>query len=141
MEEEKDPVLFHNDYQSQNIILQENSTLDFDSPEKFKITGIIDFDNWQIGPRAQDFIKMEYWTIKGDNQWLDAFYEGYSQGFQMSNDLKAGISLYKLLWFMLVFGFEMDKMLKNETNATVDARFPTTEVYLDQIKTIVENYL
>jgi hypothetical protein len=84
---------------------------------------------------------MEYWTIQGDEEWLNAFYRGYNQGFTITEDLKAGIALYKLLWFMLVYGFEMDKIQKNETNAKVDARFPSAEVYLDQIKQIVQDYL
>lgn len=139
--DEKEAVIFHNDYQSQNLIIEESTQRRFDSPRKFKITGIIDFDNWRIGPPAQDFIKMEYWTIQNEKLWLDCFYEGYNSVSKISNELRAGISLYKLLWFMLVFAFEMDKVAKNERNLQVDARFPAAEKYLIQIKELVKDYL
>ena len=140
-EDDNNAVLFHNDYQSQNLLLQEDGNKPYSSADKFNINGVIDFDNWRIGPRAQDFVKMEYWTIQGNAQWLQAFYDGYSRRYPVTQDMKDGIALYKLLWFLVVFDFEMDKIRKNEQNLNVDKRFPAAEKYLPAIRDIVKNYL
>jgi fructosamine-3-kinase len=140
-EGETEAVLFHNDYQSQNIILSSDNSQPLTSADKYNITGIIDFDNWRIGTRAQDFVKMEYWTIQGNQDWLSAFYRGYSRHHQIDQEIKTRIELYKLLWFLLVYAFEMDKVKKNELNTTVDSRFPSAEKYLEPIKQIVEKFL
>jgi aminoglycoside phosphotransferase (APT) family kinase protein len=140
IENENEPVLFHNDYQTQNIIIKTNLQKSIQSPNRYQIEGIIDFDNWRIGPRAQDFVKMEYWTLKQNPFWLNSFYQGYSVYHKIDNEFIDRISLYKILWFMLVYSFEMDKIKKQEQNAVVDARFPTAEVYLTQMKRLLSDY-
>lgn len=138
--EETEPVLFHNDYQSQNVLFEVDPDRSWDAEHKLTLTGVIDFDNWRIGPRAQDFVKIEYWTIQDNSAWLDAFYRGYHAIHPITKDLKAQIQIYKLLWFMLVYAFEMDKVKKQEVNATVDARFPAAEKYLPEIQKIIADY-
>ena len=88
IENEKNPVIFHNDFQSQNIIVKETDESKQNSKQHgsdgdltidgkdYEISGLIDFDNWRIGPPAQDFIKMEYWTIGERTKWKEAFYTG-----------------------------------------------------------------
>ncbi|MHA1338700.1 MAG: aminoglycoside phosphotransferase family protein [Promethearchaeota archaeon] len=133
IEDEVIPVLFHNDYQSQNIIVEESNT-------KFTIKGLIDFDNWRIGPPAQDLVKMQYWTIENYDFLNDEFLKGYLsiQPKYTRENLQTRINIYKMLWFILVYNFEMDKILKNEQNADVDARFPSAMKYLDEIKKILD---
>ena len=137
VEDDTEAVLFHNDYQIQNIIIKENQTLGYKSPEKFEISGLIDFDNWRVGPRAQDFVKMEYWSIKDNEKWKDAFYRGYSSLFPIKSEMKTKIKVYKVLWFVLVYAFEMDKITKNEANIKVDERFPSAQIYIDEIEKIL----
>ncbi|MFX1306534.1 MAG: dihydrodipicolinate synthase family protein, partial [Promethearchaeota archaeon] len=50
-------VLLHNNFQSQNIIVKEDLGV-------ININGIVDFDKWCIGSRAQDFIKIDYLILK-----------------------------------------------------------------------------
>ncbi len=155
VENEKDAVIFHNDYQSQNIIVngldynggkdRKNENKNYNHSKKeidqqdseYHITGFIDFDNWRIGPPAQDFIKMEYWTIEDRVAWKEAFYRGYEKITPITNSMKKGIDVYKCLWFILVFNFEKDKIRKSELNASVDARFPTAEKYIAEIKKLI----
>ncbi|MFX0178322.1 MAG: dihydrodipicolinate synthase family protein, partial [Candidatus Hodarchaeota archaeon] len=57
IEEEHEAVLIHNDFNWKNIIVDEETSI-------FKINGIIDFDDWGIGVRAQDFVKIELINFK-----------------------------------------------------------------------------
>jgi len=49
------------------------------------------------------------------------------------------INIYKILWFVIVYNFEMDKISKNEQKSNVDSRFPAAERYLNDIKNLLEN--
>ncbi len=137
--DEDEAVFFHNDFQIQNILVKEKENLPYNSPDKFKINALIDFDNWRIGPRAQDFVKMEYWSIQGDQKYLNAFYDGYSSKHPISDEMVKKIKIYKVLWFVLVFAFEMDKVSKNELKKDVDQRFPSAEKYIKEIAKIVRD--
>jgi aminoglycoside phosphotransferase (APT) family kinase protein len=139
VEDETEAVLFHNDYQSQNLLFLDNNEKSWNDLAKYTLSGVIDFDNWRIGPRAQDFVKMEYWTIKGNQLWLEAFYRGYNSIHPITKDFKLQIKIYKLLWFMLVYAFEMDKVKKQEINTTVDARFPAAEKYITEIENLLKS--
>lgn len=136
IEHEQNPVLFHNDFQAQNIIIESFE-------DRFVLKGLIDFDNWRIGPPAQDLVKMQYWTIKDVSELNNAFFNGYLkiQKSYSREELQQQIDIYKMLWFILVFNFEMDKILKNEKNISVDARFPAAEKYLAEIESILNQNL
>ncbi len=128
------PVLFHNDFQAQNLIIQGSLK------KGFLLAGIIDFDNWRIGPATQDFVKMQYWTTR-DNRFLqDAFLQGYSKESSLPDNFVSLLSIYKLLWFILVFCFEMDKVKKSEQNLAVDSRFPAAQEYLGAIQSLVASF-
>ncbi|MBD3353768.1 MAG: phosphotransferase, partial [Candidatus Lokiarchaeota archaeon] len=131
--DENTPVLFHNDFQSQNILVEEKQ-------DEFVITGLIDFDNWRIGPPAQDFVKIQYWTIQDLEHLNDAFFRGYRSIHKdvSQSDLQERINIYKMLWFILVYNFEMDKVLKNERNVEVDRRFPAADKYLAEIEKVLK---
>lgn len=108
LENETEPVLIHNDFQWKNIIIK-------DDPIKFQIKGIIDFDNWRIGVRAQDFVRMENTTFKGINQ-KDIrlkFYEGYQKYCNIDKDFYKRIDLYSLLSYLKGYNNAME----NQVNA------------------------
>ena len=108
IEDEIDFALIHNDFQGQNIIVKEESA-------NFQINGLIDFDDWCVGCRAQDFVKIEYLTLKNLERYnfIDAFYEGYSKYFKIDKDLIKKIEIYKLLWLLKEFNIDFD--IKNRT--------------------------
>ncbi|MFX0017358.1 MAG: dihydrodipicolinate synthase family protein [Promethearchaeota archaeon] len=92
LENETEPVLIHNDFQWKNIIIK-------DDPTKFQIRGIIDFDKWRIGVRAQDFVRMENTTFRTINQ-KDIklkFYEGYQKYCNIDENFYKKIDIYSLL--------------------------------------------
>ncbi len=128
------PVLFHNDFQAQNLIVQGNLKTEL------KLCGVIDFDNWRIGPAAQDFVKMKYWTIRDRPYLQDSFFRGYSKETALPDNYEQLIKIYQLLWFILVFCFEMDKIKKSEQNLAVDSRFPAAQEYLSAIQTLVASF-
>ncbi|MHA1369146.1 MAG: phosphotransferase family protein [Promethearchaeota archaeon] len=125
------PVLFHNDYQSQNFIIDELTG---------HINAIIDFDNWEVGTKEQDFIKIQYWGLKNLDPRLESlFMNGYKKHQKIADDFQSKVDLYKVAWFILVFNFETDKILKNERNKEVDSRFPSAEKYIQEIKQIIKD--
>jgi len=135
IEEEYEPILFHNDFQGQNIIVREEK-----GAIQFK--GLIDFDNWQIGVRPQDFVKMHYLNLRPLNEpaLINAFYQGYVDAARVSINrrFKKKIEIFSLVWFLKVYNFEMDKIRKGEQISFVDQRFPPPDVYLGEIKKILQ---
>ncbi len=126
--EQDTPVLFHNDFQPQNFIIDEQTG---------KITGYIDFDNWQVGVKEQEFVKMQYWGLRElDPAFEKAFLVGYKKYHTVDKDFLARVNVYKAQWFLLVYNFEMTKVAMNEQNITVDKRFPAAEKYIEEIKKI-----
>ncbi|MFX0149079.1 MAG: phosphotransferase family protein, partial [Candidatus Hodarchaeota archaeon] len=93
--EEDQPILTHNDFQWTNIIVK-------DEPAKFQLSGIIDFDNWGVGVRAQDFILMENISLKAinNNEIKQKFYEGYQKYYKIDNDFNKKIDLFSLLYYL-----------------------------------------
>jgi aminoglycoside phosphotransferase (APT) family kinase protein len=127
--EQDTPVLFHNDFQPQNFIVNDQSG---------RITGYIDFDNWQVGVKEQEFVKMQYWGLRElDPAFGMAFLAGYKKRHHVDKDFLARVNVYKAQWFLLVHNFEMTKVAMNEQNITVDKRFPAAEKYIEEIKKIV----
>ncbi|MEX2680227.1 MAG: phosphotransferase family protein [Candidatus Sigynarchaeota archaeon] len=123
------PVLFHNDFQPQNFIMDELSG---------KVTGYIDFDNWAVGVKEQEFVKMQYWGLRElDPAFEKAFLSGYQNHHRVDKDFLARVDIYKASWFLLVYNFEMSKIAMNEQNITVDKRFPAAEKYIEEIMRIV----
>ena len=134
IEEETEPVLFHNDFQGQNIIVREG-------PKGIEVNGLIDFDNWSIGVRPADFVKMEYWTIDPLNEpaLKESFYQGYINVYRDSigRDFTRKIELHKVLWLLKVYNFEKEKEKLLEQKESVGMRFPITDTYLKDLKDIV----
>ncbi|MFX0072269.1 MAG: dihydrodipicolinate synthase family protein [Candidatus Hermodarchaeota archaeon] len=95
IEDDEEPVLLHNDFHSKNIIVKEDHT-------KITINGIIDFDNWGVGVRALDFVKILYLDLNLLNQpnLTNSFYEGYNNHNIVNNDFKKKIEYYSLYWLI-----------------------------------------
>jgi len=132
IEDENEYVLLHNNFQSQNIIVKEESGL-------IKINGFVDFDYWNVGSRAQDFIKIDYWTLKPLNypSLYNAFYGAYSKYFKVNNDFKKKIELFKLIWLLDQYNFESVLMKKSDQKELTDSARNSIENYLFEIKTII----
>ena len=132
IEEEDDFVLLHNDFKSQNIIVK-------DELGAIKINGIVDFDNWCIGSRAQDFIKFDFWILKTLNNpsLYSSFYEAYSKFYRIDNDFKKKIEVYKLLWLLNEYNFESELIKKSKYMDLIHTPSFSLENYLFEIKAII----
>ncbi|MFX1487561.1 MAG: phosphotransferase, partial [Promethearchaeota archaeon] len=95
IEDETEFVILHNDFQSQNIIVKEDQGI-------IHINGLVDFDDWCIGSRAQDFIKIDYLTLKFLNipSLKKAFFNSYSRFYNLDKSFEKKIEVYKLLWLL-----------------------------------------
>ena len=102
-------VLLHNDYQCQNIIVKEESS-------NFQIRGIIDFDNWSIGERAKDFVKIDYFYFTRFKKYNfdDAFYEGYNKYYRIDNEFMKRIEIFKIFWLLEEYNLNFDRINKNK---------------------------
>ncbi len=132
IEEENDFVLLHNDFKSQNIIVKEELGV-------IKINGIVDFDNWFIGCRAQDFIKIDYWILKPLNNpsFYSSFYNAYSKFYHIDNEFKKKIELYKLLWLLNEYNFESELIRKTNQLDLIGKPILSLENYLFEIQAII----
>jgi Ser/Thr protein kinase RdoA (MazF antagonist) len=132
IEDETDFVLLHNDFKSQNIIVKDDLGM-------IKINGIVDFDNWCVGSRAQDFIKIDYWILKPLNNptFYNSFYNAYSKFYTIDKDFKKKIELYKLLWLLNEYNFEFELMKKSDQMDLMSIQPSSLQNYLFEIKAII----
>ena len=132
IEDETEYVILHNNFQSQNIIVKEESGT-------IKINGIVDFDYWCIGSRAQDFIKIDYWILKPLNNpsFSQAIFDTYSKYFKVDNDFKKKIDLYKLIWLLDEYNLESMLMKKTDQMELMKTPKISLENYLFEIKAIL----
>jgi len=132
IEDENEYVLLHNNFQSQNIIVKEESGI-------IKINGIVDFDYWCVGSRAQDFIKIDYWILKPLNNsfFYSAFYDAYSKYFKVNSDFEKKIDLYKLIWLLNEYNLESVLIKKSDQMESMKTPQMSLENYLFEIKAII----
>ncbi|MFX1417930.1 MAG: dihydrodipicolinate synthase family protein [Promethearchaeota archaeon] len=132
IEDENEFVLLHNDFKSQNIIVKEELGT-------IKINGIVDFDKWFIGSRAQDFIKIDYWILKPLNNlsFYNSFYNAYSKFYTINKDFEEKIKLYKLFWLLNEYNFESELIRKSDRIDIIKVPSKTLENYLFEIKAII----
>lgn len=118
--EEDSPILIHNDFQWTNIIIK-------DDPGKFQLSGIIDFDDWAVGVRAQDFMLMENITLKVINniEIKNKFYEGYQKYHKINNDFYKKIELFSILYYLKEYNIAKQQQLN-------------TNLYLEKIQQILD---
>jgi dihydrodipicolinate synthase/N-acetylneuraminate lyase len=133
IEEENEFVLLHNDFCSQNVIVKEEQGL-------IHLNGLVDFDDWWIGPRAQDFIKMDYLILKPLNipSFNTAFYDAYSKHYKIDNDFKKSIEMHKLLWLLNEYNFESELKRKAHHSDPISRVSTSLENYLFEIKAIIQ---
>ncbi|MFX1366249.1 MAG: dihydrodipicolinate synthase family protein [Promethearchaeota archaeon] len=132
IEEETEYVLLHNNFQSQSIVVKEESGL-------INIKGIVDFDYWGIGCRAQEFSKFDYWISKSMNNPLlsKAFYDAYSKFYKVNNDFKKKIELFKLIWLLDKYNLEYDLIKKSDQKELIKTLKLSLENSIDEMKVII----
>lgn len=132
IDEETEYVLLHNDFKSHNIIVREELGA-------IKINGIVDFDKWCVGSRAQDFIKIDYWILKplANSSFYSCFYDAYSKFHTIDNDFKKKIELYKLPWLLNEYNFEFELIKKSGQMDIINISSTSLENYLFEIKAII----
>ena len=121
IEEENEPVLLHNDFHSKNIIVKDDTS-------SFKVNGIIDFDNWGVGVRAQDFIKIKNWDLQFLNQpnLTKGFYQGYMKYHNVNKDFLKKIEIYSLFWYLKLNNLELKQKQDPEKKKTFIHKFLET---------------
>jgi dihydrodipicolinate synthase/N-acetylneuraminate lyase len=132
IEEENEFVVLHNDFQSQNVIVKEDQGV-------IRLNGLVDFDNWNVGSRAQDFIKIDYLILKPLNipSFSEAFYNTYSNHFKIDSAFEKKIEIHKLLWLLNEYNYE--SALKKKVNQIEFSKKSSNslENYLFEIKAIL----
>jgi len=131
IEEESLPVLLHNDFQWSNIIIKNEDV-------EIQIKGLIDFDNWGIGVREQDFVKIEWYTLQYLNikELETSFYGGYSRFFKINKDFKRKIEIYSLLWLLKKYNIEIKRFKSLEQSRITEKKENLSDSYLNEIKRI-----
>ncbi len=132
IEEECEPVLIHNDYQWSNLIVE-------DSSNEIKLKGVIDFDNWGIGVRAQDFVRiqMEILNKININDVNTKFYEGYRKYFSIKNDFLKKIEIYSLFKIIQNLNMKLQFDPKFRDNFQIDQEELYKYGYFKQIEEIL----
>ncbi len=132
IEDEDEFVSLHNDFKGQNIIVKEDQGI-------IRVNGLVDFDEWCVGSRAQDFIKFEF-IILGPlaNPSINtAFYNAYSKFFPINKDFRKKIEIYKLIWLLKMYNFESELARKSHQIEATEAELTSLEKYLHEIKSII----
>ncbi|MHA1985896.1 MAG: dihydrodipicolinate synthase family protein [Promethearchaeota archaeon] len=134
IEDEDEFVLLHNDFNGQNVIVKEDRGV-------LNLNGLIDFDNWCVGSRAQDFIKIDYLILKPLNilSFDKAFYNAYSKFYNIDKEFKKKIEIYKLLWLLKEFNFESELRRRYNKPEYSSTSSVSLENYLFEIKSIIRN--
>jgi Ser/Thr protein kinase RdoA (MazF antagonist) len=134
LEEENEPVVLHNDFQWANLIVK-------DSPNKIQVNGIIDFDNWRVGVRAQDFVKMEFYTLKPINSIdiRESFYNGYKKNCNIGQDFFKKIDIYSLLWFLKNYNSLFDNLANLKSSILFNERDKLINSYIKEIERIINS--
>ena len=133
VEEENEFVLLHNDFRSQNVIVKEEQGI-------IHLNGLVDFDDWCVGSRAQDFIKIDYLILKPLNNpsFYDAFYNTYSKYYKIDNEFKKTVEIYKLLWLLNEYNFESELKRKANQIDLTSKKSASLENYLFEIQAIIK---
>ncbi|MFX1425229.1 MAG: dihydrodipicolinate synthase family protein [Promethearchaeota archaeon] len=132
IEEEDEFVLLHNDFHSQNVIVKEEQGV-------IHLNGLVDFDDWYIGSRAQDFIKIDYYILKPLNipSFSDAFYNAYSRYSKVDSNFKKKIEVHKLLWLLSEYNFESELKRKANQMDLISKMSTSINNYLFEIQAII----
>ncbi len=132
IEDENEFVILHNNFQSENIIVKEESGM-------INIKGFVGFDYWNIGNRAQEFIKIDYWLSKFLNfpSFYNAFYNAYSKYHKVNSDFKKKIELFKLIWLLDKYNLEYDLIKRSDQKELLKTLKLSLESNIDEMKVII----
>ncbi|MHA2048014.1 MAG: dihydrodipicolinate synthase family protein [Promethearchaeota archaeon] len=132
IEDEDEFVSLHNDFQGRNILVKEDQGI-------IRVNGLVDFDDWCVGSRAQDFIKFEFLILQplANPSVNSAFYNAYSESFPINNNFRKKIEIYKLLWLLKMYNFESDLVRKSPQVQTANGELTSLEKYLLEINEII----
>jgi dihydrodipicolinate synthase/N-acetylneuraminate lyase/aminoglycoside phosphotransferase (APT) family kinase protein len=134
IEDENEFVLLHNDFNSQNVIIKEDRGV-------IHLNGFVDFDNWCVGSRAQDFIKLDYLIFKSLNtsSLYEAFQKGYSRDFFFNREFIKKIEVYKLLWLLKEYNIEAELKRNSNKFQITSSTSTSLENYLFEIQAIIRD--
>jgi len=126
------PVLIHNDYQLTNIIGKEESG-------KININGIIDFDDWTVGVKAQDFVKLYFLTfnIIKNVDILNSFFSGYKKHQTIEPDFNLQLEFYTAFWLLKMLNYESLKKKENELSGI--SKTNNIDYYLRELRKIISD--
>ena len=131
LEDEQNPVFTHNDFQLTNIIGKEESG-------NIHINGIIDFDDWSIGVKPQDLVKLYFFTfnILKNPDILKSFLSGYKQ-YHTIDQLDNQIKFYTAFWLLKMINYH--SYMKREAERTHSLKTPSDKIpyYLRELKKII----
>jgi dihydrodipicolinate synthase/N-acetylneuraminate lyase len=132
IEDENEFVLLHNDFNSQNVIIKEDRGV-------IHLNGFVDFDNWCVGSRAQDFIKLDYLIFKPLNipSFYEAFHEGYSKNYAFNKEFIKKIEVHKLFWLLREYNIESELNRKSSKYEISSTTSTSLENYLFEIQAII----
>jgi len=134
IETDTEPVLIHCNYYDRNIIVEEKQA-------EFFITGLIDFDNWAIGARHVDFVKIENLTIDPLNEpeLKKTFYKGYEQIYNnlINREFIEKIEFYKALWLLKKINYKKAHEKKLNQKKSVSLKFSNMDNLLNNLKKII----
>lgn len=131
---EENPVLIHNDFQLSNIIVKEESG-------KIDINGIIDFDDWRVGVKAQDFIKLYFFTFDlfKNTDIINSFLSGYKNYHVINSEFHKQVELYTVFWLAKMLNYELQKIKESNTTKISESLPYSNDYYLNEIKRIISN--
>ncbi len=86
--QEKKPCLIHIDFHFWHIFV--------DKKEKYKVTGVIDFEFSEFGVRGLDLHKPHRWIFNRGKEIEKAFLKGYNSVYKLPKNIHEQILLYRL---------------------------------------------
>ncbi|MEJ2296654.1 MAG: phosphotransferase, partial [Candidatus Lokiarchaeota archaeon] len=129
--DEQNPVFIHNDFQLTNIIGKEESG-------NIHINGIVDFDDWSIGVKSQDLVKLYFLTFNAlkNPDILKSFLSGYKQ-YHTIDQLDNQIKFYTAFWLLRMINYQ--SYMKREAERNHSLKSPSDEIpyFLRELKKII----
>ena len=131
---EDTPVLIHNDYQATNIIVGKESG-------NIQINGIIDFDDWRIGVKSQDFVKIYSlnFNTQKNIEIKKSFLDGYKTHHNLSKEFDEKVEIYTVFWLLKLLNYKL--IIKRETEQVKLSQKLSLEIenHLNELNRLIAN--